>query len=59
MKTLVDDPASQSLVQQMDDRLAAIMRQTGDSWDIKADQESQAPIFFKDGHLLPVASFRD
>ncbi|HUT13735.1 MAG TPA: sulfatase [Thermoguttaceae bacterium] len=37
MKNLVDDPASQSLVKQMDDRLAAIMRQTGDSWDIKAD----------------------
>ena len=37
MKNLVDDPASQSLVKQMDDRLAAIMRETGDSWDIKAD----------------------
>jgi len=34
---LVEDPASQSLVKQMDDRLAAIMRETGDSWEIKAD----------------------
>lgn len=37
MKNLVDDPASQALVRQMDVRLAAIMRQTGDSWDVKAD----------------------
>lgn len=37
MKNLVDDPASQALVKQMDQRLAAVMRQTGDSWDIKAD----------------------
>lgn len=37
MNNLVDDPASQSLVKQLDDRLAAIMQETGDSWDIKAD----------------------
>jgi arylsulfatase A-like enzyme len=37
MNNLVDDPASQSVVKQMDDRLAAIMRETGDSWDIQAD----------------------
>jgi arylsulfatase A-like enzyme len=36
MNNLVGDPASQPLVEQMDKRLAAIMRETGDSWDIKA-----------------------
>jgi arylsulfatase A-like enzyme len=36
-KNLVDDPASQALVKQMDARLTAIMKETGDSWDIKAD----------------------
>ncbi|MHB8900368.1 MAG: sulfatase family protein [Thermoguttaceae bacterium] len=35
---LVDDPASRALVQQMEDRLAAVMRQTGDSWDTKAEK---------------------
>jgi arylsulfatase A-like enzyme len=37
MHNLVDDPASQALVKQMDDRLTAIMHQTGDSWDVKAE----------------------
>jgi arylsulfatase A-like enzyme len=37
-KNLVDDPASQPLLQEMDSRLTAIMRQTGDSWDIKASK---------------------
>ncbi len=37
MKNLVDDPASEALVKQMDGRLAAIMRETGDSWDVRAD----------------------
>jgi hypothetical protein len=37
-KNLVDDPASQTLVKEMDERLAAIMRQTGDSWDTKASR---------------------
>jgi hypothetical protein len=32
----VDDPASKALVQEFDDRLASIMRETGDSWDITA-----------------------
>lgn len=36
LTNLVDDPASQSLVKQMDERLAAVMRETGDSWDVKA-----------------------
>jgi arylsulfatase A-like enzyme len=36
MNNLVEDPASQSLVQEMDKRLSAIMKETGDSWDIKA-----------------------
>ncbi|HPA18431.1 MAG TPA: sulfatase [Verrucomicrobiae bacterium] len=35
-RNLVGDPASQALVKQMDERLSAIMRETGDSWDIKA-----------------------
>jgi arylsulfatase A-like enzyme len=33
---LVSDPASQTLVEEMDKRLAAIMMETGDSWDIKS-----------------------
>jgi arylsulfatase A-like enzyme len=37
MKNLVDDPAGQTLVKELDDRLAAIMRETGDSWDVRAD----------------------
>ena len=37
MKNLVDDPASQALVREMDARLTAIMRETGDSWDTKAE----------------------
>lgn len=37
MKNLVDDPASQAVVKQMDARLTKIMRETGDSWDIQAD----------------------
>jgi arylsulfatase A-like enzyme len=36
MNNLIDDPASQSLVEEMDKRLAAVMKDTGDSWDIKA-----------------------
>jgi arylsulfatase A-like enzyme len=36
LKNLVDDPASRVLAKEMDQRLAAIMQQTGDSWDIKA-----------------------
>jgi len=36
MNNLVDDPASKSLVEDMDKRLAAIMKDTGDSWDLKA-----------------------
>jgi arylsulfatase A-like enzyme len=35
-KNLVDDLARKTLVQEFDDRLASIMRETGDSWDIKA-----------------------
>jgi arylsulfatase A-like enzyme len=35
-KNLVGDSASQSLVKEMDERFAAIMRQTGDSWDTQA-----------------------
>jgi hypothetical protein len=35
-KNLVDDPTRKALVQEFDDRLASVMRQTGDSWDIKA-----------------------
>jgi arylsulfatase A-like enzyme len=36
MKNLVDDPASSDLVEEMDKRLAAIMKESGDSWDLKA-----------------------
>jgi len=35
-ENLVDDPAQTMLIKQFDDRLASIMRQTGDSWDITA-----------------------
>ena len=46
LKNLADDPSSRSLVAEMDKRLAAIMRETGDSWDYKAttgDLESWVP----------------
>ncbi len=33
---LVDDPSHKALVKEFDDRLASIMRETGDSWDITA-----------------------
>ena len=33
---LVSDPASQTLLEEMDKRLATIMKETGDSWDIKS-----------------------
>ena len=33
---LVSDPESQTLVEEMDNRLATIMKETGDSWDIKS-----------------------
>ncbi|HUV64096.1 MAG TPA: sulfatase/phosphatase domain-containing protein, partial [Sedimentisphaerales bacterium] len=36
MNNLIDDPASRGLVQEMDKRLASIMKETGDSWDLKA-----------------------
>jgi len=36
MNNLVGNPASGSLVEEMDKRLATIMNETGDSWDIKA-----------------------
>jgi arylsulfatase A-like enzyme len=36
MKNLVDDPSSRVLVAEMDRRMAAIMKETGDSWDYKA-----------------------
>ena len=45
-KNLVDDPSQKALVKEFDDRLASIMRQTGDSWDITAttgDLESWIP----------------
>jgi arylsulfatase A-like enzyme len=35
-KNLVNDPTAKELVQEFDDRLASIMRQTGDSWDVVA-----------------------
>jgi arylsulfatase A-like enzyme len=35
-KNLVDDPSRKTLVQEFDDRLARVMRETGDSWDITA-----------------------
>ncbi len=36
MNNLVADPQSRPLVEEMDKRLAAVMVETGDSWDIKA-----------------------
>ena len=33
MNNLVDDPASKDLVKQFDERLMAVMKETGDSWD--------------------------
>ncbi|MCX7047920.1 MAG: sulfatase [Candidatus Sumerlaeota bacterium] len=36
LKNLADDPASKPLLEEMDKRLAAIMKETGDSWDYKA-----------------------
>jgi len=46
MKNLVDDPAQQELVRKMDDRLQSIMKETGDSWELKAtsgDLENWVP----------------
>ena len=36
LKNLVGDPSSQKLVKEMDGRLLAIMKETGDSWQVKA-----------------------
>jgi len=36
MKNLVDDPSKQALVKEWDERLASVMRVTGDAWDLKA-----------------------
>lgn len=36
MKNLVGDPASKALVEEFDKRLAAVMKETGDSWELKA-----------------------
>lgn len=36
MHNLVGDPASKKLVEEMDSRLTAIMRESGDSWDYRA-----------------------
>lgn len=36
LKNLVDDPGSRTLVRDMDQRLAAFMKETGDSWEYKA-----------------------
>ncbi|MBL7133255.1 MAG: sulfatase [Phycisphaerae bacterium] len=33
---LVEDKSAAALVKEMDDRLAAVMKETGDSWDLKA-----------------------
>jgi len=35
-RNLVDDPSRKTLVKEFDDRLASIMRETGDSWDVTA-----------------------
>ncbi len=35
-RNLVDDPESRTRVQEFDERLTSVMRETGDSWDIKA-----------------------
>ena len=37
MRNLVQDPASKALVEEMDKRLTAIMKETGDSWERKAE----------------------
>jgi arylsulfatase A-like enzyme len=45
-RNLVDDPSRKALVKEFDDRLASIMRETGDSWDIAAttgDLQSWTP----------------
>ncbi len=36
MNNLVEDPAKRALVEEMDERLEKLMRDTGDSWDMKA-----------------------
>lgn len=36
MKNLVEDPSQQELVKQMDQRLTALMKESGDSWTTKA-----------------------
>ena len=36
MNNLVEDASRADLVKEMDERLAAVMRQTGDSWDLQA-----------------------
>ncbi len=36
LKNLADDPGSKALVEEMEGRLAAIMRESGDSWDYEA-----------------------
>jgi len=36
MINLIDDPSSKSLVEEMDKRLVSIIKETGDSWTIKA-----------------------
>ena len=46
MKNLVEDPAKQPLVKEMDERLAAVMKETGDSWDMRvvtSDQSNWEP----------------
>jgi len=35
-KNLVDDPSKAALVKEYDDRLASLMKESGDSWDIEA-----------------------
>ena len=45
-KNLVDDPSSRTLVAEMDRRLAALMKENGDSWEYKAttgDLEAWVP----------------
>lgn len=36
MKNLVGDPAAKALVEEFDKRLGAVMKETGDSWELKA-----------------------
>ena len=46
LKNLVDDRASRALLEEMDKRLAALMKETGDSWDYRSttgDVEDWAP----------------